>query len=151
MMQKMTGIDKTLAVADLDKILVGKVIFKLHGNQHTINPLTTEQLFKFINILDEVQNTKHEGKTVEELIDKFHRLFSSVCPSITLEDVRDCSMNQVVGLLSLVIESATGRQTPLGDDGEVKKNLLQPKESRLVRRSWWRNIVSSLGASHNRP
>lgn len=100
----------TQSVADLDALLVEPVSFKLHGKMHTINPLSVEQFMLLSSALVEIVDLqKKEGLTSDELIERYYGLVTSVCDTVTKDDIREMSQQQVSALFNLIIETITGK------------------------------------------
>lgn len=98
------------AVADLDALLVEPVSFKLHRKVHLINPLSVEQFMHLsASLVDIMDLQKKQGLTSEELIDKYYALVSSVCSTVTKDDIREMSQQQVAALFNLIMETITGK------------------------------------------
>jgi hypothetical protein len=97
-------------VADLDALLDESISFRLHGRDHEIRPISAAEFFKFTNAYAGLSalGNKNEIPT-EQLISAYYEVFSSVCGTITKEDVRQMSIAQVGALFQLIIESVTGR------------------------------------------
>ena len=99
-------------VADFDAMTTDPVAFKLNGKIHEIKPISTGEFFAYANayaklmaMLDEKKLTINPG----ELIERYFELFYSVCPSITIEDIKNSNNAQVAGLYQLIIDTVTGR------------------------------------------
>lgn len=101
---------KSDLVADLDALLDESIGFRLHGKDHDIRPISAKEFFKFTNAyarLSELSETKEIP--AEKLIEGYYEVFSSVCDTITLEDVKQMSLAQVGALFQLIIETVSGR------------------------------------------
>lgn len=100
----------TNSVADLDAMLVEPVSFKLHGKTHVIKPLNVEQfMILSVALVDIMELQKQQNISPETLIEKYYALISSACDSITKQDIREMSQQQVSALFNIVIETITGK------------------------------------------
>lgn len=114
-------------IADLDSIVEEKIMFKLHGKQHFIAPISTIEFFKFaeklaaFNALRDKENIKGE-----ELVNGYFEVISSVCNSINIDDIEKCTSAQIGALFQLVLDKVMGRLT------DEKKKLLTDEPSRIL-------------------
>jgi hypothetical protein len=75
-------------VVDLDAIVEDTVSFKLHGKVHDIKPVLVKDFFKLANAMNVLLTLRQkEQLTTEEVMEGFHSLISSVCDTITREDI----------------------------------------------------------------
>lgn len=97
-------------VADLDSLVNESFHFKLHGKIHTIDPVSTIEFFKFANALARVEGLKTAEKvTGNELIDSYYNLASSICHTITREDIERMTQQQAGAFLQLLMDVSMGR------------------------------------------
>jgi hypothetical protein len=106
-MFKRKEVNERELVSDLDKILVEKVSFKLHGKIHTIAPLTAAQFFQYSNALNDL-HASEKKMGAEELVNKYHALAHPIVPTIEKSDIAKCTQQQIAGLFRLLIDSVTG-------------------------------------------
>lgn len=109
-------------VQDLDAIIAEPVSFRFKGKIHTMKPFSLAEFLKFTNAQSALMSLlKDEGAiiTTKDLADRYHKVISSVCPSITVDDILSMEQVQVAALYQLIIDMVTG-QVDRGD-GEVKK------------------------------
>jgi len=100
----------TNAVADLDAMLVEPVSFKLHNKIHLLRPLNVEQFMVLsMALVDIVELQKKQSISPDELVDKYYALVSSACDTVSKNDIRDMSQQQVSALFNLIIETITGK------------------------------------------
>jgi hypothetical protein len=116
-------------IADLDSLIEEKVVFRLHGNQHFISPISTLEFFKFAERLA-VLNSLRDKENIkgDELVNSYYEVISSVCPSISIEDVEKCTSAQVGALFQLVLDKVMGRLT------DEKKKLLMIDPTQLLKK-----------------
>lgn len=101
---------KAEMVADLDALLDESISFRLHGRDHEIRPISAAEFFKFTNAYAGLSALGNKSEIpTEQLINAYYEVFSSVCTTISKEDVRQMSIAQVGALFQLIIESVTGR------------------------------------------
>jgi hypothetical protein len=99
----------TNIVADLDAILVEPVCFVLHGSEHIIRPLTTEQFFRLTSEYTKLLEIQRSDKIdTSDLIDKYYGFVSTVCDSVSRKDIENMTQQQVGALLNLIIGILTG-------------------------------------------
>lgn len=101
----------TEVVADLDALLVKSVWFTFGGRAHKIPPLSNADFLKAMNALAELDLLRHQKrvKSIDELEAAYLGVFSVVCPTITKEDVKEMSQQQVAALMLLVQETIMGK------------------------------------------
>lgn len=114
---------------DLDAVILKPVKFRLHGNVHEIKPMATEDFFKVSQELVAIQELgKKELVTPDELAGRYHSLISTVCQTVTMEDIKRMDQVQCAGLLNLVIATVTGEAH--ADDFDLKKKILRTEMER---------------------
>ncbi len=107
-------------IADLDEIIARPVPFRFAGKIHQLDPITTEDFLLFSNAQAELMRAMQDKETpisAKDLAIKIHRVFGSVCKSLTLADVESMQQAQVAALYQLVLDMVTGQV----DFGEGKK------------------------------
>lgn len=113
-------------VSDLDALVAEPIAFRFQGKVHEIKPISTLELLKFTNAFAGLQelNGKSDAITVEELVDAYTQVISSVCPSITFEHVKDMTQAQVAALFQLVMDSVVGKAHVQPDSEDAKKKQM---------------------------
>lgn len=108
-------------ISDLDEILARPVPFRFKGKIHKLEPITTEDFLLFSSAQTELMKAMSNTYPIsaKELAQKIHRVFSSVCKTITVEDVESMQQAQVAALYQLVLDMITG-QIDFGD-GKKKR------------------------------
>lgn len=111
-----------ILMRDLDKLVAEKVSFKLHGKVHVMNPVTVLEFWKFSEAMAQIQLLAiQEGVTIDSLTEGYLGLFHAVCPSITLEDVKNMTQPQIGALLQFVVDTIKGA-SQVEDYSVQKKN-----------------------------
>lgn len=113
-------------VSDLDALVAEPIAFRFQGKLHEIKPISTLELLRFTNAFAQLQqlNQKSDTISVDELIDAYTSVISSVCPTITREHVKDMTQAQVSALFQLVMDSVVGKahaQPGIGSEDAKKK------------------------------
>lgn len=98
-------------IADLDALVSKPVTFRLHGKIHTIEPVSMLRYLEFVNGMATlgVLETKKEAPLETEMRTAVLKLFNSVIPTLTAEDLMQCTQAQIAALMSLVIDHVQGR------------------------------------------
>jgi len=97
-------------VADLDALLNESVYFKLHGKTHEIKPLSAKQFLILTNNLGHLLDLKEKSEiTPDELVDRYYDLVSSCCETISKDDIKNMTQQQIAGLFQLVMDALTGK------------------------------------------
>lgn len=97
-------------VADLDALIDEPIRFKLHGKVHTIKPISSQSFLVFTNNLAKLWDLREKNQvTPEELITKYFDLMSSVCETITVQDIKDMTQPQIASLFQLVLDAVSGK------------------------------------------
>lgn len=127
-------------LTDLDAIIAESVSFRFSGKIHTLRPISLEEFLKFTNaqakLLFKLKNLEHKV-TVDELVMLYHNVISSVCDSITEDDIRRMEQVQVAALYQLVIDLVTGQVRPGEEQKKSRKKIpiyesVQPSSSPSV-------------------
>ena len=99
-----------IVISDLDAMVAEKIAFRLHGQTHYIDPISTLTYLKFVNALDKFfESMKSKESSAEEVIDTCTALMSTVCSSITRKDIETCEQSQLSALFNLVYDSVGGK------------------------------------------
>lgn len=106
-------------VSDLDAMVSQPVSFKVLGKVHTIEPLTVQQFTQFAYAYTKIM-ALHEQEVVtpDELVEAYYNMVSSVCSTVTKEDISKMSQQQVAGLFQIMVDLQAGKL--FGDDGQKK-------------------------------
>lgn len=114
--------EKPTVVTDLDAIVRDSIAVTLHGKKHVIRPVLVEEFFALANawaVIGDLDSRKNVG--IDEVIDAYFGVIHAVCPTITREDLRTCTLSQITGFLRVVMEHSTGGLT------DEKKKALKIK------------------------
>lgn len=147
-MKKLWGRDRSQdIVTDLDALLSEPVPFKFNGKIHTLKPMGLDEFLKYTNAQFEFRSGYENDKSIkEDFAKRFHAVLSSVCETITLDDVMHMTQPQIAALYQLVIDMVCG-QVDQGD-GKKKRKRIDIYES--VGPSSSRNAESSLDGQPKR-
>ena len=135
-------------ITDLDAIIAEPVYFQLKGKIHELQPMSLESFLKFTNAQAALMNlAKEDGPmTAKSLANKYLSVISSVCSTITIDDILEMEQVQVAALYQLVIDLVTGQV----DLGEGKKKRLKIPIYEYAQASSLQNVPeSSDGPSDN--
>lgn len=106
-------------VSDLDAMISQPVSFKVLGKVHTIEPLTVEQFTRFAFTYSKIISLQdQEHVSPDELIEAYFEMVSSVCNTISRENIKRMSQQQVAGLFQIMVDLHTGRL--FSEEGEKK-------------------------------
>jgi hypothetical protein len=112
-------------VADLDVIDVKPVAFRFNGETHLLKPVTTKEFLKASESFAKMDAMSKSDNQVpiEEVIDVYADLISSLCDTVNRDDILNMSQAQVAALLQLIIDHVTGRVVK-----DEKKNPIIPNQ-----------------------
>lgn len=106
---------------DLDKIVAETTVFRLHGKIFKIKPLTAIQFFQYTQAYSAFRAlSEKENLSKEDLADGYFNVFSTVCDSITPDDIQKCSQQQAAVIFGVILDAVTGK----GDESQIKKKTL---------------------------
>lgn len=106
-------------VTDLDAIIESPGFVRLHGKTHEIKPVLVQEFFAFANGLAAIQGIdKREKVTTEDLVEAYWGIIFPIVPTISKEDIRNCTQGQVAALVQLVTDHTMGKLS------DSKKKLL---------------------------
>lgn len=107
-------------IRDFDAITKSPGSVRLHGKEHEIRPVTVGEWFAFAHAIQEVSSLeKREKVTLDEIVSAYFGIIQPYLPSITRQDIRDCSQAQVSALVDMITCHVTGKLTD-----EKKKSLM---------------------------
>ena len=118
------AVSDTEPVTDLDAIVAEPVPFRFKGKIHFLKPFSLEEFLKFTNAQTRLTNSLSSTEQIspKELAEKYHSVISSVCDTITVQDILSMEQAQVAALYQLVIDLVTG-QVDIGDGKKKRKKL----------------------------
>lgn len=111
-------------VLDLDDLVEKPLPFRLHGKQHEISPISLEEFLSIAAGFKELSLAANDPeRSVVDLINAYHNLFSRVCKTITREDVEKMQQAQCASLLILIMERMQGEtaKTLVSKIGSLEK------------------------------
>lgn len=110
-------------VSDLDALIAEPISFRLHGEIHSINPISTIELLRFTNAFArlKVLNETSGTLSVDDLIGAYTEVISSVCPSITRKHIESMTQSQIAALFQLVLDSVMGKAHVAPEQSDDKK------------------------------
>lgn len=114
-------------VTDLDAIIAESVTFRYKGKIHELKPMRLDEFLKFTNAQAELMNNikdENERLTPRQLAGRYHKVISSVCDTLSIDDILGMEQVQVAALYQLVIDLVTGQVRDI--DGEKKSRKKIP-------------------------
>jgi len=126
-------------VADLDAIIADPIPFRFKGKIHYIKPIELGEFMKFANAQVELSKSSEVDSllTAEMLAKRYHKVVSSVCDSISLDDIMEMSQAQIAALYQLVVDAITGQV----ETGDVKKKRMRIPIYEYARQSSSKNAA----------
>ena len=116
-----------VVVADFDKLESHSVGFVLHGKTHIIRPVKVKEFYSAIQKLAMFEGLKtQDNLTDEDLNAKYLEVINTLCDTITLKDVQECSKVQIFGVFQLITDSILGKSQAKAEpmeSAEKKKPL----------------------------
>jgi response regulator RpfG family c-di-GMP phosphodiesterase len=119
----------TIVVADFDRLESHSVGFVLHGKTHIIRPVKVREFYAAISKLAAfAELQKKEKLTDDEVNQKYLEIIQTLCDTITLKDIQECTAPQIGGLFQLIVDSILGKSQAQGVPMEAaeKKSLVNP-------------------------
>jgi len=115
-------------VSDLDALDTEEVSFRLFGKVHKFKPIDTHTFFKLSNMFGKMSAlSKENDLTADALLAYYADLYSCVCDTVTRDMVNKMTVQQLNGLLQLVMDHSMGKSQARqikensGDDYSKKK------------------------------
>lgn len=97
-------------IADIDALITKPIGFTLFGKNHIVQPLDLDNFFLWTEKLAAMWAlNKKENAKPDELYTVYFDLIHSVCPSITMADIRKCSPAQIAAISGLLFDHCTGK------------------------------------------
>lgn len=95
---------------DLDALIAEPVAFKWNGHAHFVRPIDTKTFLKVTNEMAKIDALmKAEKVSHKEVVLAYAGLFSSVCDTITLQDVYKMTPAQTGALLQMILSCVGGK------------------------------------------
>jgi hypothetical protein len=113
-------------IADIDALITKPVCFKLFGKRHEVSPMDMDHFFSWTEKLAAMWAlNKKENAKPEELYQVYFDLINSVCPTITMADIKKCTGAQIAAISGLLFDHATGKAHT--EDWQKKKRMMMEK------------------------
>lgn len=114
---------ETVTVLDLDKIVVQNLEFRFRGQTHILKPISNKAYFVRALAAVKIANLSYnDPEAVKKAHDTYFDLISSVCDTITREDIDQMAPVQSGALVDLICEKIAGK-TAISEE-EKKKTLV---------------------------
>lgn len=117
-------------IVDLDDLIVQKIGFKYLGKMYVIEPMTTYNFMLATKSLQDLQNTLQsrtdQAFQEDEIYVVYHQFISTLCPAITLSEIRQGTIAQLHGLLNLMIRHISGQtnsEMEMSPEDKEKKKI----------------------------
>lgn len=110
-------------ITDLDAIVNDSIHFRYKGRIHEIKPISLEAFLKFTqaNTAFLANMGGEKDITPDQLVNEYQSLISSVCSTITRQDIEDAEHAQLAALYQLIVDAVTGQV----DKGDGKKKRVR--------------------------
>jgi hypothetical protein len=120
----------TKLIADLDDLISQPIGFKYLGKSYIVEPMTTHNFMLVTRALHELEGilkTKEQQEFHEdEIYEAYFNFVSSLCPQMTLSDIKKAKIPQLHALLNLMVRHISGQTAPdmVAEDPEKKKTQI---------------------------
>jgi hypothetical protein len=116
-------------VVDLDDLVTRPVGFRFRGKLHRVEPVSAQTFMELSDALSEAGNLLDRARAGDKLGEEavyaaYQKFVSVLCPSFTVNLLRDMQLPQVHALINLIIKHATGQPMRLEEITEKKKMTL---------------------------
>lgn len=120
-------------IADLDSIVSQPIGFRFMGKDYVIEPVTTEKFMQIAGALERMQNiakehAENKGITQEDVYESYHDFIKSLCPKITVKDLRSMALPQLHAVINLMIRHITGQT----DDQMVGESEIHSEKKKTL-------------------
>jgi hypothetical protein len=121
--------DKNVEIyADLDKVLEEPLYFRCGGKVHKLKPVTLEYFYKFTNANVKFFDLKSDEQvTPESVVDIYYEVVSSICDTISKEDIKELGYMKIGLLYNLISEHVHGRSHNVTPEELKKKTMMMFK------------------------
>lgn len=141
--------EKVTIIADLDDLVSQPVGFKFNGKGYELKPISTENYLIISRAYEKVMNylKDNESPKIHEMHEMYYEFFSTICPALTLDDVKKMTLTQLTQLIGLLMRHITGQTTEnvigVHDTREEKKKIqMAPILNRSILHRSYRSFVS---------
>jgi hypothetical protein len=94
---------------DLDALETTPVPFKVGGEVHVLNPLTTAQFYEFTKGLVQFQAAQQDSLTPNQIVDIYSGLITPLIPTLTRKKIGDLTIQQANAIFNMVMETVLGK------------------------------------------
>jgi hypothetical protein len=135
---------QAIFVADLDKILSGSAMFKLHGVEYFMREVPIETLLKWIVAYNEFIAMQGKVSIIDdELVDKYYEMIKTIVPLMPRSEVKKCNFRQMIALFNTIHKWVVG---DIINMDEEKKNRILSQVPMSIRYEsmpprWWQRFV----------
>jgi len=122
---------ETEIVADIDAIIAEPIHFRFRGKIHTLKPMVLKEFLKFASAQSQLnQYIKEDAHklNLETMAQAYFKVISSVCDSITIDDVIGAEQVQLAAIYQLILDMVTG-QVDLGNPEKKSRKKIPLYES----------------------
>lgn len=110
-------------IADIDALIEKPIGFKLFGKHHVVAPMDMDHFFVWTEKLAAMWAlNKKKDATPGELYQVYFDLIHSMCPTVTMVDIKKCTGAQIAAISGLLFEHATGKAHT--EEYQKKKRLM---------------------------
>ena len=126
-----TRADKDMSmIVDLDDLVTRPVGFRFRGKIYRVEPVSAKTFMELSDSLAEagrLMDLAQAGSSIEEsqIYEAYQQFVSVLCPSFTIDILKDMQLPQVHALINLIIKHATGQPMRLEEITEKKKMTLK--------------------------
>jgi hypothetical protein len=113
-------------IADIDALITKPIGFKLFGKHHVVAPMDMDHFFAWTEKLAAMWAlNKKENAKPAELYQVYFDLINSVCPTVTMADIKKCSGAQIAAISGILFDHATGKAHT--EEWQKKKRLMMER------------------------
>ena len=109
-------------IADIDSIVERTLSFKFMNRIHKLKNLDLENFMLWSNAWASMFELKNKETSEEETLVKYLEVISSMCDSITIDDLKKAERPQIAALFGIVIDHALGKDRV---EGYQKKKTIK--------------------------
>lgn len=114
--------ENSVTLLDLDAVLARPLTLKFKGVVHSLKHVTMQERLEFDQAwIQAFAVMRDQQSTADEVVQAYHDVISSVCETLSLEDVKGMTKDQAEQLLKFIVDVIR-----LGA-GEVEKKNTKPQ------------------------
>lgn len=106
-------------IADIDAVITKALGFKAFGQNHRLKPLTTETFLLYTEAMQNLLHLPDDVKS-EEVIQAYFKVVSSICDTVTMEQIKKAEKSQLAALFQVVVDHSMGKTKEI----EKKKDMM---------------------------